>query len=231
MPAGPLVGDLSAVAGKIIAIDPGHNGDNWQHTTELSRLIFIGTQWKACDTAGTATNAGYTETAHNFDVAVRLRAILQAAGATVVMSRENNSGFGPCIDERAYFGNRAHANVAISIHADGGPVNGRGYEANTPAYIVGYTDDIYTASHRLGLDIGHAFGAGTGMPPSTYYAGNGLIERSDFGGLNLSDVPKILFETGNMRNATDAALLSDATFRQREAEAMAIGLATFLAGN
>ena len=110
-------------------------------------------------------------------------------------------------------------------------MTGRGYEANTPAFIPGYTDDIYTASHRLGVDIGRAFGAGTGMPPSTYYAGHGLIERSDFGGLNLSDVPKILFETGNMRNATDAALFADATFRQREAEALAIGLATFLAGH
>ena len=225
------MGDLSAVAGKTIAIDPGHNGDNWQHTTELSRLIWIGTQWKACDTAGTQTNAGYSEAAYAFDVAIRLRAILQAAGAQVVLSRENNTGFGPCIDERAYFGNRAHANVALSIHGDGGPPDGRGFEANVPALIPGYTDDIYTASHRLGLDIDRAFATGTGMPPSTYYAGNGLIERRDFGGLNLSDVPKILFETGNMRNATDAALLSDPSFRQREAQALAVGLATFLAGS
>ena len=120
--------------------------------------------------------------------------------------------------------------MAISIHGDGGPANGRGYMANVPANIAGYTDDIYAASHRLGVDIAQAFGAGTGMPPSTYYCCNGLIERSDFGGLNLSDVPKILFETGNMRNATDAALFKDPAFRQREAEALAAGLAAFLAG-
>jgi N-acetylmuramoyl-L-alanine amidase len=221
---------LGAVAGKVIAIDPGHNGANWQHTAEMNQQIWIGTQYKACDTAGTATDDGYSEAAYNFDVAVRLQAVLAAAGAQVVMSRTNNSGFGPCIDERAYFGNRAQAAVAISIHADGGPASGRGYEANMPANIAGYTDDIYAASHRLGVDVAQAFGAGTGMPPSTYYCCGGLIERSDFGGLNLSDVPKILFETGNMRNATDAALFKDPAFRQREAEALAAGLAAFLAG-
>jgi N-acetylmuramoyl-L-alanine amidase len=52
--------------------------------------------------------------------------------------------------------------------------------------------------------------------------------RSDLGGLNLSDVPKIFIETGNMRNATDASLLAGPTFRQREARALARGLATFL---
>lgn len=214
----------------MIAIDPGHNGANWQHSAEMNQQIWIGTQYKACDTAGTATNDGYSEAAYTFDVAVRLQAVLAAAGAQVVLSRPDNSGFGPCIDERAYFGNRAQAAVAISIHGDGGPANGRGYMANVPANIAGYTDDIYTASHRLGVDIAQAFGAGTGMPPSTYYCCNGLVERSDFGGLNLSDVPKILFETGNMRNATDAALFKDPTFRQREAEALAAGLAAFLAG-
>ncbi len=230
-PAAPVdLTGLGAVAGRVIAIDPGHNGANWQHTAEMNRQIWIGTQYKACDTAGTATNDGYSEAAYTFDVAVRLQAVLAAAGAQVVLSRPDNSGFGPCIDERAYFGNRAQAAVAISIHGDGGPASGRGYEANMPANIAGYTDDIYAASHRLGVDIAQAFGAGTGMPPSTYYCCGGLIERSDFGGLNLSDVPKILFETGNMRNATDAALFKDSAFRQREAEALAAGLAAFLAG-
>jgi len=221
---------LAAVAGRVIAIDPGHNGDNWQHTTEINRMIWIGTQFKACDTAGTATAGGYSESAHNLDVALRLRSVLAAAGAQVVMSRTTDAGWGPCIDERAHFANRARAAVAISIHADGGPVGGRGYDANVPARIPGYTDGIYAASHRLGVDIGRAFGAGTGMPPSTYFGSGGLVERSDFGGLNLSDVPKILFETGNMKNPTDAALISDPSFRQREAEALAVGLAAFLAG-
>jgi N-acetylmuramoyl-L-alanine amidase len=98
-----------------------------------------------------------------------------------------------------------------------------------PGLVGGYTDDIYSASHRLGVDVRDAFLA-TGMPTSTYYAAQGLAERTDLGGLNLSNVPKVFIETGNMRNATDAALLEDADFRGREAEALAVALDRFLAG-
>jgi N-acetylmuramoyl-L-alanine amidase len=225
-PAAP--GSLASVRGKTIAIDPGHNGGNGAHASEISRPIFIGTQTRACDTTGTQTNDGYTESAYNLDVALRLRDILQAAGAHVVMSRDTNDGWGPCIDERAGFANRAHADVAISIHADGGPASGRGFHVNMPALLSGYTDDIYSRSHQLGVDVRDTFTA-TGMPTSTYFGSVGLVERSDLGGLNLSDVPKVLVESGNMRNATDAALLESADFRQNAARALASGLARYLA--
>ena len=48
------------------------------------------------------------------------------------------------------------------------------------------------------------------MPYATYLGNAGLSERSDLGGLNLSDVPKVFIETGNMRSATDAARCSRA---------------------
>lgn len=211
-------------------VDAGHNGGNAAHAAEVARPIFIGTQTRACDTTGTETNDGYPEHAYTLDVALRLRDLLAAAGANVVMTRTNDAGVGPCIDERAAIGNRAHAVVGISIHADGGPPGGRGFHVNMPANIAGYTDDIYAASHRLGVALRDAYAAGTGVPPATYIGSNGLVERSDFGGLNLSDVPKVLFESANMRNATDAALVRDPGFRQRVAAALAAGIARYLAG-
>ena len=75
-----------------------------------------------------------------------------------------------------------------------------------------------------------AYKAGTRLPYATYLGGNGLSVRSDLGGLNLSDVPKVIFETGNMRNPTDVALLESPDFRQRAAQALANGIAHFLAG-
>jgi len=227
--APPRATGLGVVRGRVIAIDPGHNGGNYAHAAEINRPVFIGTQSRACDTTGTQTDDGYTESAYDLDVALRLRALLQAAGADVVMSRTTNDGWGPCIDERAAFGNRAGAAVAISIHADGGPTGGRGFHVNMPALVSGYTDDIYAASHRLGLDVRDAYTA-TGMPTSTYFGSQGLVERSDLGGLNLSDVPKVVFETGNMRNATDVGLLESPDFRQRAAQALVTGIARFLAG-
>jgi N-acetylmuramoyl-L-alanine amidase len=215
--------------GRTIAIDAGHNGGNASHTSEISRPIWIGTQYRACDTTGTQGADGYPEYRYTLDVALRLRTLLAHAGAKVVMVRTTSSGWGPCIDERAAIGNRAHATAAISIHADGGPTGGRGFHINTPALIKGYTDDIYTSSHRLGVDFRDAL-VHAGMRPSTYIGTAGLVERRDFGGLNLSDVPKVLAELGNMRNPSDLAQLEDPAFRQRQAQALSAALIAFVAG-
>ncbi len=70
------------------------------------------------------------------------------------------------------------------------------------------------------------------MPFATYIGtGDGLSARDDLGGLNLSTVPKVFIETGDMQNAIDLALLEDPSFRQRAAQSIAEGLAAYLAGH
>jgi N-acetylmuramoyl-L-alanine amidase len=229
-PPGSGSGSLAAVAGKTILVDAGHNGGNASHASEISRPINIGTGTRACDTTGTQTNDGYAEHAYTLDVALRVRALLAGAGANVVMVRTSDTGVGPCIDVRAAIGNQAHAAVGVSIHADGGPETGRGFCVYMPALTPGYTDDIYGASHRLGLDLRDAYAATAGIPPSTYAGANGVTEANNYGGLNLSNVPKVLFETANMRSATDAAIIEQPAARQRIAQGIALGLARFLAG-
>ncbi len=218
----------SVLRGKTIAIDPGHNGRNWAHSAEINRLVDAGTLHKACDTTGTSTASGYAEPAFTFDVALRLRAILRAAGARVVLTRTSNTGWGPCITERAAIGNRAPADAAISIHADGGPASGRGFHVIYPPSIRGLTDDIARPSKCLALAMRSTYRVGTGMAYATYLGGSGLSVRSDLGGLNLSDVPKVFVETGNMRNGADGRLLESAAYRQRIARALAGGLTRFL---
>jgi N-acetylmuramoyl-L-alanine amidase len=206
--------------GKTIAVDPGHNGANWAHPAAINRLVDAGGFRKACDTTGTSTSDGYSEAAYTFDVATRLARILRHAGAHVVLTRTTNDGVGPCIDERAAIGNRVHADAAISIHADGGPPSGRGfdviYRPNAPA------------SHTLAVAVRKSFVAITGEPYSSYIGRNGLQVRTDLGGLNLSAVPKVLIETANMRNVDDARRLESAAYRQRVALALARGLESFL---
>jgi N-acetylmuramoyl-L-alanine amidase len=216
------------LAGKTVAIDPGHNGGNAAHSGQIARLVNAGTLWKACDTVGASTNDGYPEAAYTFDVALRLARVLRAEGARVVLTRTTNSGWGPCITRRAAIGNRAHADAAVSIHADGGPASGRGFHVIYPPSIRGLTDDIARASYRLALAVRAAFARGTGEPYATYVGRRGLDVRSDLGGLNLSDVPKVFVETANMRNAWDARRIESAAYRQREAAALAAGLAAFL---
>src|SRR6266481_5556925 len=206
--------------GKTIVIDPGHNGANWAHPAEINRLVDAGGFRKACDTTGASTNDGYAEPAYNLDVASRLAWILRTAGARVVLTRTTNDGWGPCINERAAVGNRAHADAAISIHADGGPAGGYGFHV---IYKSGAAQ-----SHRLALAIRAVFRAGTGEPYSNYIGHDGLDTRSDLGGLNLSEVPKVFIETGNMRDAADARRLESAAYRRREAVALERGLEAFL---
>jgi len=52
--------------------------------------------------------------------------------------------------------------------------------------------------------------------------------RTDLGGLNLSTVPKVFIECGNMRNAADAARLTSPRFRERVAVALEAGFVAFL---
>lgn len=222
--------DLHGLQGAVIAVDPGHNGANGSHPKEINRQVDAGGFQKACDTTGTQTVSGYTESAYTFDVANRLVAVLRAAGATVVVTRATNDGVGPCIDERAEIGNRAGADAAVSIHADGGPTTGRGFHVIEPALVKGYTEPIVEPSARLGTALRDAFRDGTGMPVSTYIGRDGIDVRGDLGGLNRSHVPKVFIETGNMRNTTDAHLLADADFRQRAAEAIAAALSAYLGG-
>ena len=179
---------------------------------------------------GTASADGYAEAAYTFDVATRLAGILRTAGARVVLTRTDNNGWGPCIDERAAIANRAGADVALSIHADGGPSSGRGFHVIYPPSLPGLTDDIAAASRRLALDVRAAYAQGTGVPYATYIGVDGLDQRRDLGGLNLSDVPKVFIETGNMGNATDARLIEDPAFRDRVARALMMGIRAFVDG-
>ena len=216
------------LAGKVIAIDPGHNGGNASHPEIINQLVDVISEKKACDTAGAETDAGYTEHAFNFDVATRLAALLRHKGARVTLTRHDDTGVGPCVTERAAIGNRAHADAAISIHADGGPPGGTGFEIIEPGLIPGHTSKIIEPSHQLALHLRSAYRDGTGEPYSDYIGTEGLDVRTDLGGLNLSAVPKVFIECGNMRNASDAERLTDPRFRQRIAEALAAGFTTYL---
>ena len=218
----------SMLAGKVVAIDPGHNGGNGSHPSQINRLVDIGNGRKACDTAGAETASGYAESAYTLDVGRWVQRILKQEGAKVVMTRTTDDGVGPCINVRAEIGNRAHADAAVSIHADGGPTSGRGFHVIYPTPLRGLTAAIARPSRRLAVDLRGAYEQGTGMPRADYVGHDGLDERSDLGGLNLSKVPKVFIETGNMNNATDAAKLTDARFRERTAKAIAAGIARFV---
>ena len=215
------------LTGKTIVVDPGHNGGNAAAPGVINRLIWNGRESETCDTTGTQTDGGYPEALFNWNVARYLTADLRAAGATVVLTRTTNTGVGPCVTQRAAIGNRAHANAAISIHADGGPPSGRGFAILEPV-ADGINNAIVGPSARLAADLRNAFAADTGEPVSSYDGTKGIQPRDNLAGTNLSTVPKVFIECANMRNPTDAALLVSPTWQAKAARAIAAGLTTFL---
>lgn len=219
--------------GKVIVIDPGHNPGNFRHATEINRKVNIGTNYKECDTTGTSTNSGYTEARFTLDVSHRLKALLEKQGATVKLTHDGDSpAWGPCVDERARIGNEAHADAAISIHADGAAAGDRGFHVILPGAVhagAADTRPIVSSSADLGERIAGNFVRVTGEPPSNYIGdGTGLVTRKDLGGLNLSTVPKVFIECGNMRDSKDAALLTSGAWRQKAAQGISAGIVSFL---
>ncbi|WP_328555820.1 MULTISPECIES: N-acetylmuramoyl-L-alanine amidase [unclassified Streptomyces] len=223
-----------SLKGKVIVIDPGHNPSNFRHTSEINRQVDIGTNRKECDTTGTSTNAGYTEARFTLDVAHRMRAILEKQGATVKLTQDGDRSFGPCVDERARIGNAAHADAVVSIHADGSAAGNRGFHVILPASVhagAADTRPIVASSRDLGERIAGLFVRETGSAPSNYVGdGTGLVVRKDLGGLNLSTVPKVFIECGNMRDSKDAALLTSGAWREKAARGISEGIVGFLHG-
>ncbi|GAB2790218.1 N-acetylmuramoyl-L-alanine amidase [Streptomyces chlorus] len=220
--------------GKVVVIDPGHNPGNVRHTAEINRQVDIGTNSKECDTTGTSTNDGFSEAKFTLDVAHRMRALLEEQGATVKLTQDDDRPFGPCIDERARIGNEAKADAVVSIHADGSGAGNRGFHVILPGPVNSGAADtraIVEPSRELGERIAGNFVRVTGNAPSNYVGGGtGLVTRKDLGGLNLSTVPKVFIECGNMRDSKDAALLTSGAWRQKAARGISEGMVSFLRG-
>ncbi len=217
----------------VVVLDPGHNGGNAAHPEQVSRPVPAGGFTKPCNTTGTATDEGYPEHAFSFDVSLRAAGLLRRAGVTVLLTRPDDSGVGPCVDARAAVANDAGADLAVSVHADGAAADARGFHVITPAVAPdGGNASIIEHSARAALDLRAAFGAATGQPAATYPGAlvqPGLTRRDDLAGLNLARVPAVFIECANMRNATDAAAVADASWRQRAAQGIADGVLAFLA--
>jgi len=216
------------LAGRVIAIDPGHQLGNSRFPAQVSRRVWVGL-WKACNSTGTATSGGFPEATFTWRVSHRLADRLEALGATVRMTRTTNSrdDWGPCVDERGRFGGKVGADIEVSVHGDGAAAGTHGFFVIRPGVRPGYTDDISGRSGVLARDV-RAGLLGLGFGASTAYGGDGLDTRRDLGTLNMADVPTVMVELGNMRNAADARCMTSATCRDRYARGLVAGVRAYL---
>ena len=94
----------------------------------------------------------------------------------------------------------------------------------------GPNDAVIGSSYSFGTIVRNLMAEASGMPVSTYDGVDGIQPRSDLAGLNLTTVPKVLIECGNMANPTDAALLVSPAFQRSVAALLAGSMVEFLGG-
>ncbi|MEQ6901047.1 N-acetylmuramoyl-L-alanine amidase [Nocardioides sp. YIM 152588] len=222
------------LAGRVVVLDPGHQLGNSRFPAEVNATVDAGGFTKACNTTGTATAGGYPEATFTWEVAVELRALLESAGAQVVMTRSSNSAdrWGPCIDERGRIGNPGGpgpaADLELSLHGDGNLAAGaHGFHVIAPESRAGWTDDIAAPSLALAQSLRDGL-VGVGVAVSTYLGVDGIDVRGDLGTLNLADKPTVMVELGNMRDPGDAALMTSASGRRTYAEGLLAGVTAWL---
>lgn len=209
---------------QLVFLDPGHSGSSDSSITRQVPNGRGGT--KDCQTTGTSTDDGLAEHSFNWDVVLLVRDALETQGVRTVLSRDSDSGVGPCVDQRAAFANSVQPDAIVSIHADGGPAWGSGFHVNYSA------PPLNAVQAGPAVDLAQVMRdslLADGLRESDYIGSEGLHARADLAGLNLADYPAVLVEMGNMRNSGDAAMMASPDGRAHLAQALTRGILAFLA--
>jgi len=204
--------------GITICLDPGHQQKQNNDQEPVAPDSSVKKAKVSSGTAGIAT--GDMEYELNLAVSLKLRALLEARGAKVVMTRtENNVDVSNV--ERAKIGNNAKADLAVRIHADG----------STNRDTKGISMQIPSSKH-VGAQLAETSkNAGqivlNEVIKSTGARDRGLRARDDLTGFNWSTVPVILIEMGFMSNAEEDRLLASDEYRDKMAEGLCNGIVAY----
>lgn len=226
MPAGGLRLRLPAPAGPYVLSqpEPGHYELRWVARGLTGKRIVLDPGHGGEETGAVGVSTGVPEKELNLAVAQRLKPLLEAAGAQVIMTRTGDSRV---IDEtqaaaqtsyqertqadlqaRSALANREGADLVISIHANGGPAGDGGTE------VFWAVPNLNAAqSQRLATLAQEELLAALGL------ADRGVKQRP-FNVIRYSEAPAVLVELGFMTNPAEEALLLNDWGQQRSAEAL-----------
>lgn len=208
--------------GRTIVVDPGHNG-TYVSSINTRPVPKGGGGTKACNESGTSAIDGTPEHEVNWAVGVRLVGLLRARGATVVLTRPDDQGVGPCVNERAAIANRNRADLLLSIHGDGNESSSaRGFHVLVSSAMQGGSD-LARRSTAVAKTLVTEVLDRTRLPRSNYAGGGtGVAPTAEMAGLNLlEETPGVILEMGNLRSSADWALLKSAATRDALAQALA----------
>jgi N-acetylmuramoyl-L-alanine amidase len=185
-------GGTSPLAGKTIVIDPGHGGTN----------------------PGAVGSGGLMEKVVALDVSLRVAALLQSAGATVVMTRSADTAL--ALAPRVSVAEAVNAHVFVSIHANAHPNPAIG---GTETYYYAYKAAA-AASQRLAGHIQRQLVGALGLRDIGVKHGNFHVIRE-------TTMPAVLVELAFLSNAYEESLMRTDAFRQASAGAIFEGLENY----
>lgn len=183
-----------SVYGRTIALDPGHGGKD----------------------PGTQSGDGLDEKDINLAMAFKLRDLLEAAGAKVVMTRNSDAFIS--LDDRAFIANRAGADAFVSIHINSLPGHDRRLECRGTQMFY-YSAAGESFARTMFEELNGALGIGD----------MGMYERN-FAVLRKTGMKAVLVELGFLSHPNDRALLADDTFRENAARGLFNGLERYFGG-
>lgn len=160
---------------------------------------------------GAISATGLTEKEINLDMVLRLKSLLEAKGAKVILSRDKDTG--PTMSERKKIFNEANVDLMISIHnnSGGSPLNTMG----TSTYYK-YISNRELASCILNqlLELG--------------LKNFGLTGNFNFSLNAPTEFPNVLLEVLFMSSLPEEEKLANPDFRQQVAEKALLGLEDYL---
>ena len=205
---------------------PGMAGTGDEETPAPGRLaghtiVIDAAKSKGSKYKGTST--GVAEYKINFAYADAVRSLLEAEGATVIMTRSSESEVvDPSVRIRT--ANNSGAEIALSImcnYIDAGGTRGT-------QMIVPKNHDQVTVCDRLASCVLNRYVAATGMP-TREVGGETIRHLTTWEVLNGIDLPVAAIVLGHISNSTDDRTLNDAVFMARATAAIVEGIVDYFA--
>lgn len=205
---------------------PGMAGTGDEETPAPGRLaghtiVIDAAKSKGSKYKGTST--GVAEYKINFAYADAVRSLLEAEGATVIMTRSSESEVvDPSVRIRT--ANNSGAEIALSImcnYIDAGGTRGT-------QMIVPKNHDQVTVCDRLASCVLNRYVAATGMP-TREVGGETIRHLTTWEVLNGIDLPVAAIVLGHISNSTDDRTLNDADFMARATAAIVEGIVDYFA--
>ena len=197
----PRVGTGRSMRDIVIVVDPGHGGDANGCTVKAGGKL-------------------YNEKTITLSISRKLRALLEEAGANVIMTRNSDNSVG--LYDRSGLANDNNANLFVSVHVDFVSYSG-------PRGSTVYHHMYSSAGKEFAKAVMGRISEASGIPARGAVSDRKLYPNG-LAVLRTSTMPAILVETGFLSNAADRQKLIDERWHQVMAEAIFSGIRDYVEG-